>query len=99
MAASSVAIVGASLAGYRCLTTLRRGGFEGTIAFVGAEPHLPYDRPPLSKQVLGGEWELERAGLTTAADLQELDVDWRPGTRATGLDVAERRVSLDEVEW
>ena len=55
MALKTVAVVGASLAGLRATETLRRDGFDGRIVLVGAEPHLPYDRPPLSKQLLAGE--------------------------------------------
>src|SRR5690606_4116378 len=63
----------------------------------GAEPHLPYDRPPLSKQLLAGEWGLDRVALTvpTPGGLDGLGVDWRLGTRAVGLDTARRRVALE----
>ena len=50
----TVAIVGTSLAGLRAAETFRREGFDGRIVAVGAEPHLPYDRPPLSKELLRG---------------------------------------------
>ena len=53
----SVAIVGASLAGLRAAEALRREGFDGRLTLIGDEPHLPYDRPPLSKQVLAGKWD------------------------------------------
>jgi len=46
-------VVGASLAGLRAVEAARKTGFEGTITLIGAEPHLPYDRPPLSKEFLG----------------------------------------------
>ncbi|EQD34403.1 ferredoxin reductase [mine drainage metagenome] len=49
-----VVVVGAGLAGWRLVQGLRREHFEGAITLVGAEPHPPYDRPPLSKQVLRG---------------------------------------------
>jgi len=58
-----VAVVGASLAGLRAVEALRARGFDGRIDWIGAEPHDPYDRPPLSKQVLRGEWEPERIAL------------------------------------
>ncbi len=75
---------------------LRRGGFAGRITVVGAEPHLPYDRPPLSKQVLAGEWSLDRIALAVSADggLEALDLDWRLDTRAVGLDPTAREVTL-----
>ena len=50
-AKSTVIVVGASLAGWRAVETLRTDGYEGTITLVGAEEHLPYDRPPLSDRI------------------------------------------------
>ena len=60
---SRVVVVGASLAGLRAAEELRARGFDGTITVVGDEPHQPYDRPPLSKQILAGTWPAERAAL------------------------------------
>ena len=93
----SVTIVGASLAGLRSAETLRRDGFGGRISLIGDEPHQPYDRPPLSKQVLAGDWEPERALLTPAEKLEPLGLDLRLGVRATGLDVAARELEVDGV--
>ena len=56
---SPIVIVGASLAGATAAVTLRREGFDGGLVLVGAEPHLPYERPPLSKSYLRGESPLE----------------------------------------
>jgi len=94
---NSVTIVGASLAGLRSAETLRRDGFGGRISLIGDEPHQPYDRPPLSKQVLAGDWEPERALLTPAEKLEPLGLDLRLGVRATGLDVAARELEVDGV--
>jgi NADPH-dependent 2,4-dienoyl-CoA reductase/sulfur reductase-like enzyme len=88
-----IVIVGASLAGARAAETLREESFDGRITVVGAEAHPPYDRPPLSKQVLAGTWGLERATIPVSVD--DLKVDWVLGRRATGLDVADRRLHLD----
>lgn len=89
----SVAVVGASLAGFHAARTLRKEGFDGRLTVIGAEPHRPYDRPPLSKQFLaGGEDKL--LDLPGTADLDDLALDWRLGTAATGLDLATRTVSL-----
>src|ERR671913_105098 len=52
-----VVVVGASLAGLRAAETLRGAGYRGLLTLVGAERHLPYDRPPLTKKLLAGEWE------------------------------------------
>lgn len=90
-----VVIVGASLAGLRAAETLRQAGFDGEITLVGAEPHLPYDRPPLSKQVLAGEWEPDRIGLRPTEVYEELQLELRLGRTATSLDLADRRVVLD----
>ena len=95
MGLETVAVVGASLAGLRAVETLRREGFDGRLVLIGAEPHLPYDRPPLSKQLLRGEWEPDKIALRRA-DYDELDLDLRLGTRATALDPGARRVTLDD---
>ena len=89
-----VVVVGGSLAGLRAVETLRSGGFEGEITVIGAERHLPYDRPPLSKRLLSGEWEPERIALRKPDDMGSLDVSWRTGIAATGLDTDARQVSL-----
>lgn len=89
-----ILVVGASAAGLAAAETLRREGYDGTLTLVGDEPHAPYDRPPLSKQLLASEWDSDRLALCTPADLGGLDLDWRPGTAATGLDLAEREVRL-----
>ncbi|HEY8545188.1 MAG TPA: FAD/NAD(P)-binding oxidoreductase [Acidimicrobiales bacterium] len=93
----SIVVVGASLAGLRAVEELRRRGYDGALTVVGDEPHLPYDRPPLSKQVLAGEWDLDRLPLTVQADggLDGLAVDWRLATRATRLDLASRTLEVD----
>jgi 3-phenylpropionate/trans-cinnamate dioxygenase ferredoxin reductase component len=95
-AAPAVVVVGGSLAGLRAAEELRHRGFDGRLTVVGDEEHRPYDRPPLSKQVLAGSWDLDRIELTVGGEggLDGLDVDWRLGTRATGLDPAGRRVTL-----
>lgn len=87
-------VVGASLAGLRAAETLRQGGFEGGITMIGAEPHLPYDRPPLSKRLLAGEWEPERISLRKPEAYAELNLMWRLGVAATGLDTHARQVRL-----
>jgi len=90
-----VVVVGASLAGLRAAEALRREGYTGALTLVGAEPHLPYDRPPLSKQVLRGEWGAERLGLRRGGDYAPLELDLRLGTRATSLDLGARILSLE----
>ena len=75
--------------------TLRGEGFDGTISLVGEELHLPYDRPPLSKQVLSGKWPPEKAVLADKRRSSELRVHEVLGQRAVGLDVAARSVELE----
>ena len=94
-----IAIVGASLAGLRAAETLRREGFDGDLTLVGDEPHDPYDRPPLSKQVLSGWVPAERTALPRTVDVA---ADWRLGVAATALDVHRKVVHLadgDEIPY
>ncbi|MFJ1644900.1 NAD(P)/FAD-dependent oxidoreductase [Streptomyces sp. NPDC088258] len=89
-----VVVVGASAAGLAAAETLRREGYEGTLSLIGDEPYAPYDRPPLSKQILSGEWSHERLPLRPYADLDALGLDLRLGAAATGLDTTDRAVLL-----
>ena len=91
---SRVVVVGSSLAALRACETLRQEGFEGEIALVGAETEIPYDKPPLSKKVLAGEWEVERIRLRKPDDFAELALDMHLGNGATGLRVESRVVTL-----
>ncbi|MEV4377883.1 FAD-dependent oxidoreductase [Streptosporangium sp. NPDC049644] len=90
--AESVLIVGASAGGLAVAEALRRKGYRGELSVVGAERHPPYDRPPLSKQVLAGTWESERAYLRSRDDLAKLEAEFVLGDPATGLDAAAREV-------
>jgi len=91
-----IAIVGASLAGLTAAETIREGGFEGVITVVDGSAVLPSDRPPLSKQVLAGTMEPERAASPVASRLDSLGLTLRLGVRATALSVADRRLTLDD---
>lgn len=93
----SVTIVGASLAGLRAAETLRRDGFEGRLTLIGDEPHVPYDRPPLSKQLLAGDWDVDRISLSQPERMAGLDLDLRLGQRATALDVSAHTVDIEGV--
>ncbi|UBU11298.1 NAD(P)/FAD-dependent oxidoreductase [Nonomuraea gerenzanensis] len=88
----SVLIVGASAAGLSTAEALRRQGHQGRLTLLDAEPHLPYDRPPLSKQVLAGDWEPARAQLRTQAQLEALATEFVRGEAAVCLDAAAREV-------
>lgn len=93
MSLDTIAIVGASLGGLRSAQALRRLGFAGRLIAIGDEPRLPYDRPPLSKQVLAGKWDAARTNLLRPED-DALGVEWRLGERAARLDLAAREVEL-----
>ena len=90
-----VVIVGVSAAGLGAAEAVRRRGYDGALVLIGDELHLPYDRPPLSKQVLAGKWEPGKTVLRSAAELAALGADLLLGRRAVGLDMADRRVVLD----
>ena len=89
-----VVVVGASLAGLRAAETLRQHDVATSIVVVGDEAHRPYDRPPLSKKLLSGEWEPDRIHLRQPDAFDDLDVEWRLGAAATALDVSAREVRL-----
>jgi 3-phenylpropionate/trans-cinnamate dioxygenase ferredoxin reductase subunit len=87
-----IVVVGASLAGLRAAERLRKEGFGGELIVMGSEVHLPYDRPPLSKELLKGEREPDGIALRGG---QELEVDWLLGETATGLDLTGRVVRTE----
>jgi NADPH-dependent 2,4-dienoyl-CoA reductase/sulfur reductase-like enzyme len=88
-------VVGASLAGLRAVEAARRAGHTGRITLVGAEQHLPYDRPPLSKAFLGQDAPEQVEPFRTESALRdELDVDLMLGAPATGLDTTAREVDV-----
>jgi 3-phenylpropionate/trans-cinnamate dioxygenase ferredoxin reductase subunit len=90
----SVTVVGAGLAGLRTVQRLRQRGYSGRIVLLGAEPHLPYDRPPLSKQVLRGQ--VDQAWLLPEAGLVGLDAEIGLGHRVLELDTGRRMIRTDD---
>jgi len=95
MDAKDFVVVGASLAGLRAVEAARAGGFEGRITLIGAEAHLPYDRPPLSKQFLSSPKSPDTTYRSDASLRDELGVELRLNTWARGIDVASRSVQVD----
>ncbi len=90
---STSVIVGASLAGINAARTLRLQGHTGSIIVVDADSERPYDRPPLSKQMLTGEWEPEK--ILLPAGKEDLDLEFRLGVRAKAVDLAARQITLE----
>ncbi|HEX9683801.1 MAG TPA: FAD-dependent oxidoreductase [Acidimicrobiales bacterium] len=92
MTFDSVVVVGGGLAALRCCEALRRSGLRGPVRVIADEKVAPYDRPPLSKELLRGEWEPDRIALRgdslAPSSLDDLDLDLRLGVRATSLRVA-----------
>ncbi|MCX2948812.1 NAD(P)/FAD-dependent oxidoreductase [Lentzea sp. NEAU-D7] len=82
----SLVVVGASLAGLRAVEAARKAGFTSRITLIGDEPRLPYDRPPLSKQMLAPDGPTDPVTFRGRAEFDELGVELLLGTPATGLD-------------
>src|ERR1019366_908445 len=91
----SVLVVGAGLGGLRSAESLRANGFRGAITMLGDEPHAPYDRPPLTKQLLAGTWDVARIQLASPDTLAEHGIAVELGVAATSFDAATRTVQLD----
>ena len=102
MSVEHLVVVGASLAGLRAVEAARKTGFEGAITLIGAETHLPYDRPPLSKAFLdateGGPEPEPPFFRSEEVYADELGVDLLLGRAATGLDTERRVVQVGETE-
>ncbi|UOB14919.1 NAD(P)/FAD-dependent oxidoreductase [Streptomyces sp. HP-A2021] len=89
-----IVVAGASLGGLRAAEQLRAAGWTGGITVIGDEPHRPYNRPPLSKEVLAGKASF--ASLAFTPKPSAADVEWRLGTRVTTVRLAERTVELHD---
>jgi NADPH-dependent 2,4-dienoyl-CoA reductase/sulfur reductase-like enzyme len=89
-----IVIAGGGLAAQRCTETLRAQGYDGPIRIVCGEPHPPYDRPPLSKEVLTGDMPPSALPLRPSAWYEERGVDLLLATRAVGLDPGRRELAL-----
>ncbi|MGW1025677.1 NAD(P)/FAD-dependent oxidoreductase [Streptomyces sp. NPDC002577] len=91
-----VLIIGASVAGVAAADTLRAQGLDGKITLVDADPHLPYDKPPLSKQALKDGWKPDKILLRPERHYQDQGIDLLLGRRAVALDGNRRTVRLDD---
>jgi NADPH-dependent 2,4-dienoyl-CoA reductase/sulfur reductase-like enzyme len=93
---ATVVVVGASLAGLRAAEEVRHEGHTGPVIIVGDEIHAPYDRPPLSKQLLAGTWDVARIHHHAPDALDTLGLEFRLGRRATGVDLDARTLLTDD---
>ncbi|WP_217999430.1 NAD(P)/FAD-dependent oxidoreductase [Rhodococcus wratislaviensis] len=91
MGPDNLVVVGASVAGFTAAQTLRLEGYRGNLTIIGAEVRRPYERPPLSKQVLRGDWDPETASLPG-----DVDANWLLGISATELDIGCRKLRLSD---
>lgn len=91
-------IVGAGLAGDTAAATLREDGYQGQILLLSEEPHAPYDRPPLSKELLTGAFTEDRIYLRAAGWYEEQDIDLRVGVAATAVDRTAKQLILSTGE-
>ena len=83
---STIVVIGGGLAGGTVVTSLREGGFEGDIVLFAAEPHAPYERPPLSKDYLMGKKPIEKAYVHDEGWYAAHDVDLRTDTEVVAID-------------
>lgn len=92
---AAMVIVGAGHAAGQASASLRQEGYEGEIIILGDEPHIPYQRPPLSKQYLSGEHGLEKVHLRPAKFYQDKNIEVRSGVRVTSMDTQAKTVTTD----
>jgi 3-phenylpropionate/trans-cinnamate dioxygenase ferredoxin reductase subunit len=96
---ADIVIAGASHAGSEVASRIRQGGFAGSIALLGAEPYLPYQRPPLSKAFLAGEIEVEQLVIRSEESYVKSDIAWHPSTQVETIDRAAHRLHLASGGW
>ncbi len=95
---SGMVIIGAGHAAGQAAASLRQEKYEGPITIIGDEPHIPYQRPPLSKQYLSGEQSIERVYLRPEKFYADKNVTLKLGVNATEIDREAKRVVLDNGE-
>lgn len=91
-----IVVAGASMAGLRAAEQLRAAGWTEGMTLVGDEPHMPYNRPPLSKEVLAGNAPFESLAFRPRASVA--DAQWRLGTKVVAVRLAENIVEFDDGE-
>ncbi len=95
---SAIVIIGAGHAAGQAAASLRQEGYEGELVMLGEESHVPYQRPPLSKQYLAGDQVLEDLYIRPAAFFEKQNIDLRTGVRATRIDAQAKTVTSDQGE-
>jgi 3-phenylpropionate/trans-cinnamate dioxygenase ferredoxin reductase component len=95
-ATATFVIVGGGLAGAKAAEALRAEGFDGRVVVIGAEPHLPYERPPLSKDYLLGTSDRDKIFVHDAAWYHDQDIDLRRGITVTSINRGSRQVGLSD---
>ena len=95
---SGMVIIGAGHAAGQAAASLRQEKYEGSITIIGDEPHVPYQRPPLSKQYLSGEQAIDRVYLRPQKFYEDKNIDLKLGVSATAIDRAAKTVQLDNGE-
>lgn len=93
---TTIVIVGGGLAGAKAAEALREKDFDGDVILLGTEDHLPYERPPLSKEFMAGKKKLDDFTVFDRNWYLDEHVDLRPGTEVTGIDSAAKTVSLPD---
>ena len=93
---SGTVIVGASLAGLTCAQSLRAEGYTKKITLIGAEKHFPYNRPPLSKQVLSGKWQAAQTNIDSAEKFTELKLNFLIDYEAIELNVGLQEITTNK---
>jgi NADPH-dependent 2,4-dienoyl-CoA reductase/sulfur reductase-like enzyme len=94
-----VILIGGSLSAITCAKALRTEGFQGSICVISEEDFYPYNRPPLSKQVLMGKWEVEQSFIHDAEKFRELGIKFHLGQTATELNIVKKRVRAGEHDY
>jgi len=93
---AGMVIIGAGHAAGQAAASLRQEKYEGAITIIGDEPHIPYQRPPLSKQYLSGEQDLSRVYLRPEKFYADKDITLKLSTRVTSLDTSAQQITLDD---
>lgn len=96
---TTTVIVGTGIAGASAALRLRSSGYDGRVLLIGDEPHEPYRRPPLSKDLLSGKTPAERTRLRPSDTWAKQEIELRTGTRVESLDVTAHKLELDDDEW